>query len=124
MFFLGGVSATYGLWDGKLRGKSAEEAFGDTEAHNLKSRDVTMVNKCLFFCIFCNPILLLVHCSTKGQGTNNFAQQYPTRNDVLQNIYLKTNYIVGNVLAARGPYIYKFPKALYRRCPWKGIHLK
>ena len=34
-FSWGGVLATRGLWDGKLRGQSAEDAFRDTEVHKI-----------------------------------------------------------------------------------------
>ena len=75
--FSWGVSATYGLWDGKLRGKSAEEAFGDTEAHNLKSRDVTMVNKCLFFLYFLQPDPSSCALFNKRPGNKQFCSTIP-----------------------------------------------
>ena len=91
----------------------------ETEVHNLKLRDVTMVNKWLFFCICCNPILLLAHGSTIGQGTNQFcltithqkwcfAEHLSVKQIKMmfcRTSICKTNYIVGDVLAARSRYI-------------------
>ena len=83
-----------------------------------------MANKCLFLnCLQPDPSSWALF--NKRPRNKQFCSIIPHQKWCFCKAYIwKTKYIVGNVLAARGPYIYKFPKVLYRRCPWKGIHLK
>ena len=82
------VPATRGLWDGKLRGQSAEDAFRDTEVHKTnQGRLLWESNVCFLWCLQSHPSSCALF--NRRPGNHQCCLTPPNSFDVLQNIYLK-----------------------------------